>query len=94
MPEDKITFREKVADAIDISKEVILDAVVISVIGDRELMLENYKNIIAYSDTCIRVKAKPYPVKITGKGLEIRNINRDLLFITGRIHQFGFIKEG
>ena len=92
--EEKVTFRERVADAIDISKEVILDTVVISMIGDRELTLENYKNIITYSDTCIRVKAKPFPVKITGKGLEIKNINRDLLYITGRIHQFGFLKEG
>ncbi len=91
--EEKTTLRERLADAVDISKEVVLDTVVISMIGDRELTLENYKSILAYSDTCIRVKAKPYPVKITGKGLEIRNITRDLLYITGRIHYFGFIRE-
>ncbi len=84
--EEKVTMRERLADAIDVSKEIVLDAVLISAIGDRELTLENYKSILAYSDTCIQVKAKPYPVTITGAGLEIRNITRELLYITGRIH--------
>ncbi len=91
-PEKKTTARERLADALDISKEVVLNAVLISCIGDRELTLENYKSIMEYTDTCIRVKANPYPVKITGTGLELRNITRDLLYITGRIHTFGFCR--
>lgn len=88
--EEKTSIRERFADAIDLSKEVLLDAVILSAIGDRELMLENYKSILAYSETCIRIKAKPYPLVITGTGLEIRNISRDLLYLTGRIHSIAF----
>ena len=84
-------IREKIADAVDISKEVVLDAVLVSFIGDRELTLENYKSILEYSDTCIRIKAKPRTVKITGCGLEFKNITRDLLYITGRIDSFRFV---
>lgn len=84
-------MRERLADAVDISKEIILDAVLVSFIGDRELTLENYKGILEYSDTCIRVKAKPRTVKITGCGLEFKNITRDLLYITGRIDSFRFV---
>ena len=53
--EEKPTMREKLADAVDISKEVLLDTVLVSCIGNRELTLENYKGIIEYTDTCIRV---------------------------------------
>lgn len=88
--EEKATLRERFADAVDLSKEIILDAILISAIGDRELMLENYKSILSYSDTCIQIKAKPYPLTITGSGLEIRNISRDLLYLTGRIHGISF----
>ncbi len=91
---EKPTARERFADAIDISKEVLLDAVLISCIGDRELTLENYKSIIEYTDTCIRIKTNPHIVKITGSGLEIRNITRDLLYITGKIQEFGFCRTG
>ena len=38
-------IREKIADAVDISKEVVLDAVLVSFIGDRELTLENFQGI-------------------------------------------------
>ncbi|MEE1013852.1 MAG: YabP/YqfC family sporulation protein [Clostridia bacterium] len=89
-PEEKTTLRERVADAVDLSKEVLLDTVLISCIGNRELTLENYKSILAYSDTCIRVKTNPRVVEITGSHLEIRNITRELLYITGRIDQFSF----
>lgn len=85
------TIREKFADAVDISKEVLLDTVLISCIGNREMTLENYKGILEYSDTCIRIKAKPAQVKITGAGLELKNITRDLLYITGRIDKFCFV---
>lgn len=88
--EEKSTLRERVADAMDISKEVLLDTVLISCIGNRELTLENYKSILEYSDTCIRVKASPKIVQIQGTHLEIRNITRELLYITGRIDQCGF----
>ncbi len=91
--EEKTTVRERFADALDVSKEVILDSILISAIGNRELMLENYKSILAYSETCVRIKAKPYPLTITGTGLEIRNISRDLLYLTGRIHSIAFERE-
>ena len=86
----KPTLREKFADAADLSKEVLLDAVLISCIGNRELTLENYKSILAYSDTCIRVKCNPRNVEICGLHLELRNLTRELLFITGRIDQISF----
>ncbi len=91
--EEKATLRERFADAVDLSKEIILDAVIISAIGDRELMLENYKSILSYSETCIQIKAKPYPLTITGSGLEIRNISRDMLYLTGRIHSISFNRD-
>ncbi|MBO5363920.1 MAG: hypothetical protein J6A56_00445 [Clostridia bacterium] len=93
LTQEKATVRERIADAIDISKEVVLDTVLISCIGDRELTLENYKSILTYSDVCIQVKANPYPLTITGSGLEIRNITRELLYITGRIHAVEFNRE-
>lgn len=91
--EEKATLRERFADAVDVSKEMILDSVLISSVGDRELMLENYKSIMSYSETYIQIKAKPYPLAVRGTGLEIRNITRDMLYLTGRIHSISFCRE-
>lgn len=87
------SLRERLADGVDISKELILDTVLMTWIGDRELTLENYKGILEYTNTCIRVKAKPSNIKILGTDLELRNITRELLFITGRIQSIEFCKQ-
>ena len=88
------SLREKIADSIDISKEVILDTILLTMIGEREMTVENYKSIITYTDTNIKIKAKPYPIEIVGTGLEIRSITRELLYITGRIRSFAFSTGG
>ena len=87
---NKPTIRERFADAVDISKDVILDTALIRMIGNRELTLENYKGILEYTETCIRVKAKPYIIKITGSGMEIKTITQEMLYITGRILCFSY----
>lgn len=83
-------IKERLADTVDISKEVILDTVLVSLIGNREMTVENYKGILEYSEECIKIKAKPKPVIITGRSLELKNITRELLYITGRIDSFKF----
>ena len=88
------SLREKIADSIDISKEAILDTILLTMIGEREMTVENYKSIITYTDTKIKIKAKPYPIEIVGTGLEIRSITRELLYITGRIRSFAFSTGG
>ncbi|MBR5152268.1 MAG: sporulation protein [Clostridia bacterium] len=88
---DTPTPRERFADAVGVSKEILLDTVLISCIGSREVTLENYKSILAYSDTAIRIQAKPRAVEIAGKRLELRCITKEMLYITGRIDRIGFL---
>ncbi len=89
---EKNTIKERMADAVDISKEILLDVILISCIGNKELTLENYKGILEYSNSIIRVKAKPDILKITGRNLEIKNITQELLYITGTIESLSFEK--
>ena len=91
---EKATLREKVADSLDTSKEVILDAAKLTLIGNRELVVENYKSIAEYNETKIILAATPNKIEILGTDLEIRSMARELIYITGRISALGFGKEG
>ncbi len=91
--EERLGLRERFADAVEVSKEIVLDAVMISSLGNRELMIENYKSILSYSETCIKIKAKPLPVIVIGSGLEIRHISKDLLYLKGRVQSISFGEE-
>lgn len=83
-------LREKIADAVDISKDVILNAALINIIGNREMTIENYRAIIEYTDELIRIKTSQHTLKISGKKLEIRVITQELLHITGMIKNVEF----
>lgn len=91
---EKPTIRERVADGLDISKEIILDVPKIVFIGNREAVVENYKAISEYTDQKIVMESKPSGLTVSGVNLEIRSITREMLFITGKIQKMEFGKEG
>lgn len=90
----KETMREKLANSLDASKEVILDAAKLTFIGNQEVTVENYRSICEYTDSKIVLEASPRRIVIEGSQLEIKSIARELLYIKGRISLLCFKKEG
>ena len=84
------TLREKIADAVDISKNIMLGMPLVTMVGDRELTIENYAGIIEYGDEIIRIKCKAVNVSITGKNMELKTMTEEFLYITGRFKCFSF----
>lgn len=91
---EKVTLREKMARSLDVSKEVILDAVKLTMIGNREMTVENYKSIAEYTDSKIILVANSERVIVSGRDLEIKSLARELLYITGYVFDIEFKKEG
>lgn len=58
----------------------------IIMIGTRTLKIENYRSILVYSDTLIKIQAKQQIVMIHGTELKIRYYDQDEMEIQGRIH--------
>ena len=84
-------LKEKVLNMIDLPKEVMQDAVRVTLIGDSELSIENYKGILEYEDTSIRVKTSSRALKITGAGLNIKTITDEDIMVCGRIDSLEYI---
>ncbi len=89
----KSIIRKRIADTVDISKDVIMDTVLIKLTGNFELMVENYKGILEYNDKRIVVKANPRSVGICGSKLEIGTITDEMLFIFGDIKEVSFMND-
>lgn len=88
--DDGPTIREKIADAVDISKNIMLGMPLVTMVGDRELTIENYAGIIEYGDEIIRIKCKAVNVSITGKNMELKTMTEEFLYITGRFKCFSY----
>ena len=83
---EKEKLREQFAAAANMPKDVVLGASVVTVIGNGEISIENYRGILEYTGELIRVQTKKGQIQVHGKGLQIEYYLNDEMKITGKIH--------
>lgn len=91
--ERRRSVREKIADTVDVSKEILLNSVKVVLIGNREITVENYKGIVEYTAETVVLDANPHRIRLDGKNLTVRAITGELLCVEGEISKLAFRKE-
>ena len=69
-------------------KERIVSAA--NILGNFEVCIENYRGILEYTDTLIRVQTKGKQIRLSGKQLQIEYYTNDEMKITGKISSLEF----
>ena len=80
-------LREKTAALLDLPAEGVAGTPKVSLTGDRELYLENYKGILAYGKEEIHVNGGPWVLRILGRDLEIKAMRAGEMRITGWVER-------
>ncbi len=83
-------LRERITEALDMPKDLALNLPKLNMTGDKELYIENYKGIVEYSETLVRIKTTHHILKVTGKALQINTITDEDLLISGQIISLEF----
>ena len=63
--------KSKIAEKLKIPEDISEGLPIVTVTGNSEIYVENYKGIIEYGKNCIRIQTKVCRVTFTGKNLEI-----------------------
>ncbi len=77
-------------EALKMPKDLVYGDVLIQVSGRHEAYIENYKNIIEYTDSSIKLQTKSGKLLITGKRLRIEYYTGDEMKITGYLSDFKY----
>ena len=85
------TFRYRMAEAACMPKDVVLGVPIVTIIGECEINIENYRGIIEYTDLLIRIKIKNGQIKIIGKRLQIEYYTNDDMRIVGKIDKIEYL---
>lgn len=64
-------IKSKIAEKLNIPEDISAGLPIVTVTGKREVYVENYRGIIEYGTTIIRIHAKECRITFTGKNLEI-----------------------
>ena len=78
-------IKERLSDAFELPKEIILDMAKTTVLGSRQVSIENHKGIIEYDEKIVRINTGNGIVKIEGNSLIIKYVLQEEIIIEGDI---------
>lgn len=90
--EPKAKLKEKFTEMLELPKEIVLNVPKLTMVGNGDLIIENYKGIIEYDDSRIRVNTGTGVIKITGSRMLIKEITSEDIMINGEITSLEFLK--
>lgn len=73
-----------VMDTLQIPRDLAHQESIITISGNGEMFIENYRHILEYTNACIRILCKRGRLKIVGSQLCIEYYCNDEMKITGR----------
>ena len=79
--------KERVIAAMNLPKDVYLGELLVSLVGRRAVYVENYRSILLYTDTQLKLQGKNCKLKICGKTLMIEYYTGDEMKVTGKIEE-------
>ncbi len=79
--------KERVIAAMNLPKDVYLGELLVSLVGRRAVYVENYRSILLYTDTQLKLQGKNCKLKICGKNLMIEYYTSDEMKVTGKIEE-------
>lgn len=78
-----VSKRELLVESLKLPKDSLLGASIVTVTGNRDIFVENYKGIIEYTDCRIILQGKTCKIEISGKRLCIVYYTNEDMKISG-----------
>lgn len=88
--ENSTPLRERMVSSLELPRDLMLGAAVLTVTGRREALISNYKGILEYEDSFIRVQTKNCRIIIFGAHLAIDYYTNEEMKITGLIESIQY----
>ncbi len=85
-------FRKNMTEALELPKEIMLNLPLISFIGREEVSIENYKGILEYGEETVRVGTAAGVLRLTGRGLCLKQLSAECMVVTGRVEKLEFLQ--
>ena len=77
-------------DSAGVFADVMRGETILTLIGTRAVHIENYRSILVYSDSEIRIQCRHYILSVSGKKLKICYYDKDEMKIAGRMEVIRF----
>ncbi len=83
--------KEAIARGLSLPRDVIFGDFIITLTGNQEVLVENYKGILSYDDNQICVQGNRVMLKICGRRLAIAYYSQEAMKVTGKIERLEYM---
>ncbi len=77
--------KSNIVESLELPVDIMYGAVIVTAMGRNQVLVENYKGIIEYTQEKIRLQTKTCQVTIQGKSLVVEYYTNEEMKITGCI---------
>lgn len=85
------SIKEKMTLLSELPKDVVMGMPMLTMMGQTELCIENYRGIIEYTECLVRIHTKCGQIRITGERLCVDSYTNDEMKVTGCIRTIEYL---
>ncbi|MBQ9766163.1 MAG: YabP/YqfC family sporulation protein [Lachnospiraceae bacterium] len=84
------SIAKRIADAFQLPNDCILGSLNMMLTDKNQVYIENYRSILEYTDTVIKVLGKNCRVQILGEKIRIISYNHDTMLVKGKFDEIKY----
>lgn len=88
---ERLSYLELISNNLKISQDIIAGTPIIKINGRSCIYIENYKKILTYNSTFIKIQTKILVLQIDGIDLKIEYFNENEIVISGIIQNVSYL---
>lgn len=85
-----LNLGEKLAKLFELPPDLFGNRPKVTAVGRGEVMIENFKGIMDFDDSMVRINTSNGVIRITGSGITIREITSEAIIIGGKISNIDY----
>ena len=82
---ETLNIKRVITGMFDLPKEITMNLPIVSMVGNEEMFIENYKGVIEFTEEKVRINTSCGVLKIEGKRLFLKQITAENISLTGKI---------
>ena len=83
--------KEAIAKGLSLPRDVVFGDFIITLTGNQEVLIENYRGILSYDDQKISIQGNHVVLNICGSHLAIDYYSQEAMKVLGRIERLEYI---
>lgn len=87
---DKKRQWQRLAGLLEIPQDIILDLPRITMLGNKQLLVENHKGIIEYTPAVVRINLNQGELIIRGQNMVLGNLQTEQILVEGTVEEIKY----